>query len=336
MNAREAFKKTIATTAGPERPVFVPLVYRLAARIDQTPLMDAAADATVYANLLEGAWKLLRQDAITLSFDETLEAEVFGAMVDWPGEYEAPAVTGWLPTGLTAASIENSFRWSVLIEVTKRLVQTRGRDTAILGVVTGPVSLAALLKTHTGLDREYSFEELVALAGGLLAKEISSFGETKVDGIILREDPLGENYFQTFQENGKACRDAYTTLFNLTRFYNQAGLLLVRGGGLDDLASLAEQAGPAGLVLTGLDPDDAALQRLADLSAARKMAVGLPLPFTEPAAAEARLQRYEDFIRQHPAPGFFYTSDGELPPEVPMESIRDLTGRLTGFPNQTV
>jgi hypothetical protein len=329
MNSLDGFKKTMQV-ANNGRPVFVPIVYRLAARIEQTPLFDMVSDPTIYTNVLEGAFKLLNQDAIITSFDPTLEAEIFGCRVEWQFDYDLPAVSGWMEREFSGASLENSHRLAVLLESTKRLIQTRGREVAIVGVMTGPCSLSRDIAANAAPDREYPFEEIVALAGGQLSKYARGLGELKVDSIIIREDLLGEKYYEEFLAHEKAYTAAYATLFNLTRFYNLAGLLMVKGGKLEDLAVIVQKLSPSGLMLTCQELDESGLNFLKNLSNSRKMAIGLPLPLTEPDKAAARLQVYEDFILKNKPGGFFYTSEGEVPPDISLENLRDIAGRIKG------
>jgi hypothetical protein len=331
MNSRDAFRRTMqAANAG--RPVFVPIVYRLAARIEQTPLLDMVSDPTSYANILESAWRLLKQDAIITNFNPSLEAEIFGCQVDWQGDYELPAAFGWTACELSAAGLDGSGRLPVLLEATKRLIQTRGREVAIVGVMTGPGSLAMNIAEHAEPDKEYPFEEIVALAGGQLIKYARHLGEVKVDAVIIREDLLAEKYCEEFLVHEKAYTAVYATLFNLTRFYNLAGLLMVKGGKLEDVAALVQKLGPNGLILTGQKLGKADLMFLKDLSASRKLAIGLPLPLADRDEAMAQLQKYEDFISEFKPGGFFYTSDGEVPPDISLESLRDITSRIKGVP----
>jgi hypothetical protein len=320
MNSREAFRKTMQL-GNPGRPVFAPIVYRLAARIEQTPLLEMVSDPTAYANILDGAWKLLGQDAILTSFDATLEAEFFGCPVDFPGDYETP-VADWSGCNITAAKIENSGRLPVLLEATKRLVQTRGKEVAIIGAITGPCSLAA--------NAGGASSAAIPAVADLLARLTRAVCEAKVDALIIREDPLGEGFYPRFMAQEKACAAAYATLLNLTRFYNVAGLLMVKTPKLDDIATITEKVRPAGLILSGRPVSQADLVYLKELSALHKIAVGLPLSLAEPQALAGQLQIYEDFISRHKPGGFFYTSDGELPPDISLEGLRDITSRIKG------
>ncbi len=329
MNSRDGFKKTMQV-ANNGRPIFVPIVYRLAARIEQTPLFDMVSDPTINTNVLEGAFKLLNQDAIITSFDPALEAEVFGCQVEWHDDYDLPAVSGWTDCEFSDVSLENSGRLPLLLEATKRLIQTRGRDVAIVGTMTGPCSLARNVGDNASPDREYPFDEIVALVGGQLTKYAHDLGEVKVDAIIIREDLLGEKYYEEFLTHEKAYTATYATLFNLTRFYNLAGLLMVKGGKVEDLAVIVRKISPGGLILTGQELDESGLNFLKSLSNSQKMAIGLPLPLTDSDKAAARLQVYEDFILKNKPGGFFYTSDGEVPPDISLENLCDIAGRIKG------
>jgi hypothetical protein len=329
MNSLDAFRRTMHA-ANEGRPVFVPIIYRLAARIEQTPLADMVSNPTSYANVLEGAWKLLKQDAIVTNFDPGVEAEIFGCQVDWRDDYKLPTTLVWTNCELSGASLENSGRLPILLEVTKRLVQTRGREVAIIGMMTGPCSLAKNISTNAVPDREYSFEEIIALVAGQLTKYMRYLGEVKVDAVIIREDLLGEKYHEEFLAYEKAYTAVYATLFNLTRFYNLAGLLMVKGGKFKDAAVLAQKLGPNGLILTGRKLDETDLTFFKDLSAARKLAIGLPLSLTDRDEAIAQLQIYEGFISEFKPGGFFYTSDGEVPPDIPLENLYDIASRIKG------
>lgn len=318
MNSREAFRKTMQL-GNPGRPVFVPIVYRLAARIEQTPLMDMISDPTALTNVLDGAYKLLQQDGIITSFDATLEAEFFGCPVDFPGDYDPPAAD-WAGGSLVGASIENSGRLPVLLEAIKRLVQTRGKEAAIIGAITGPCSLAANL----------GGAEAITVIGEILTKLTRAICEAKVDGLIIREDLLADKLYSEIMAHEKAYTAAYATLLNLTRFYNVAGLLMVRSQKPDELTALARKLAPAGLILSGqkLSPDD--LAYLKDMSASQKIAVGLPLPLADAEALAEQFKTYEDFINKYKPGGFFYTSDGEVPPDISLEGLRDIAGRIKG------
>jgi hypothetical protein len=320
MNSREAFRKTMQL-ANTGRPVFVPIVYRLAARIEQTLFMDMVSDPTTLTNVLDGAYKLLRQDGIVTNFDATLEAEFFGCPVDFPGDYDPPTAD-WSSCDVKVANINNSWRLPVMLEAIKRLVQTRGREAAIIGTVIGPCSLAAKLGEVS--------DTTISSVSDIVVKLTRSICETKVDALIIREDLLDDRFYGVFAAYEKAATTAYVTLLNLTRFYNVAGLLMVQSQKLDELAALARKLAPAGLILSGqkLGQDD--LAYLKDLSTSQKLAVGLPLPLADLQALAEQFKTCEEFINVSQSGGFFYTSDGEVPPYISLEGLREISGKIKG------
>ena len=132
----------------------------------------------------------------------------------------------------------------------------------------------------------------------------------------------------------KAYTAVYATLFNLTRFYNMAGLLMVKGQKIEDLAALSKKLAPPGLILSGQRLNQKDLAYLKELSASQKLAVGLPLTLEDPEAVAGQTKSYEDFINQHRPGGFFYTSDGEVPPEIPLETFHATVSRIRGAPGR--
>ena len=325
MNSREAFRRTMQA-ANPGRPVFVPIVYRLAARIEQMPLADMVADPTSYANVLEGASKLLRSDAIVTNFDPSLEAEIFGCRADWEGDYDLPAAPDWAECDLADASLENSGRVPVMLEAIKRLIQTRGREVAIIGGITGPCSLARNIAGEASQDMDY----IISMAGAQLARLTRAIGEVKVDAIIIREDLLAERYYVELLAHEKAYTAVYATLLNLTRFYNMTGIIMVKAQKMKDLAELGKKLGPGGFILSGQKLNQTDLAYLKDLSASQKLAVGLPLTLEDPEVVTGQLKTYEDFINQYQPGGFFYTTDGEVPPGISLETVHATVSRIKG------
>ena len=329
MNSRELFRKTLQVT-NTQRPAFVPFVFGLAARIDQTPLAEMVLDPTYYANLLEGAQKLLQQDAIITNFDPNLEAEIFGCQVGQQNDYDLPVVTGWSDCKLDAVSIERSSRIPVMLEAIKRLVATRGKDVGIVGVVTGPVSMAHNITQNAKLDINYPATDIISLTGNQLIKLTKSICEAKVDALIFREDRLAGKYPAELASQTNSYADVYTTLFNLTRFYNIASLILMRTTELVDVEKVAGKLRPNGIILNGKQFDTAELVRLKSLSEAQQIAIGLPLPMRDQDEMMAQYQAIDEFIKNNQTRGFFYTSDGEVPTSIALETLHALVARMKG------
>jgi hypothetical protein len=329
VNSRDAFKSTLQVRHT-GRPVFVPFIYGLAARIEQVELADMVLDPTYYANLLEGAHNLLKSDAIITNFDPSLEAEIFGGQVDWKSQYELPEVIGWSRCELGAASLESSQRIPIMLEATRRLVQTRGKEVAIVGVISGPCSLARMVADHAQLDKGYQIEDIISLTGNQLTKLTRSLCDTKVDAIIIREDLLGGTYREELLSQDRSYTGVYTTMFNVMKFYNVAALVMVEEQRLSVIEEIARKLRPNGIILGAMRTGQDTLGSLKDLADSQKLALGLPIPIGGQSEMLAQFKVIDDFVNQNKPRGFFYTSDGEIPQNISLEVMRDLVSRMKG------
>lgn len=319
MNSKTAFRNTYKLMNG-ERPVFIPFVYGLAARLGQIPLEEMTSDAGYYNHSLEDACELFGYDGIVNNYDATIEAELFGCETEWPGDYIAPGITGCSQVELREVNPEESGRIQVLLETTKRTVMSKGKDVAVIGVLTGPCTL---VKTLTG-DKSGDTENAIALAGGLLTKLVKSLCELRVDAVFFREDILDNGYHDVLLANGKPYADAYTTLFNMVKYYNSFPALIVKNMEPSFITELCEMIKPGGLILTGkkVSNDDIVyLQKLAD---SLKIAFGLPLPAGNQDELREQYAVISQFLSEHRPTGFFYVSDGEIPYDTPAEVLHGL------------
>ena len=306
------------------RPVFVPFVYGLAAKIGQIPLREMVSDATYYAHSLEEAYKLLKYDGIVNNFDSTLEAETFGCELEWSGDYVAPRIAGWSQLELREVNPEESSRIPILLETTKRIVMSQGKETPVIGVLAGPCSL---VKTITG-DEVHDIEKAISLAGSLLTKLTRSLCELRIDAVFFREDLLGAEYPGELLSRNKPYAAVYTTLFNLIKYYNCYPLLVVKEIEPDLIADVQNTLGPSGLILLGKRASDDDLAYLKKLSDSLRVSFGLPLPMVNQAELLEQFTIISNFVSKHRPPGFFYVSDGEIPYDMPLETIHDLIAKM--------
>jgi len=333
MNSKLLFRNTLEIR-NTSRLAFIPLVYSLAAKISQTPLRDVVHDPTYFANALEAAHKLFKYDGIINAFDSTIEAEACGCELEWGGDYDLPTVTKksslneQLPDDLA-----RSERVSVLLEVTKRLGMSAGRDVAIIGVMTGLFSLAEnLVDSFEGrLERQEQdpkVQETLSLLGNLLTKFTRRLCELRVDAVFIREESMGASFLKKVM----LFPEAYTTLFNIIKYYDSYPVLILRDFELDGVQNLCDLFRPGGIILSGrrLNEDDLAyLERLSD---SLRVCFGLALPVGDQNKLWEQLDLVNDFVIKSKARGFFYTSDGEIPSNIPMEIIHNVMDKIsTGF-----
>jgi hypothetical protein len=323
MNSKTAFRNTLKLMNS-ERPVFIPFVYGLAAKIGQIPLQDMVADVSYYVHSLEEACELFKYDGIVNHYDATIEAEVFGCELEWPGDYVTPRVTSCRQIELREANPEESSRIQILLETTKRIVMSRGKDVAVISTLSGPCSL---VRTLTGGGKE-NIENVISLAGNFLKKMVKSLCELRVDAVFFREDLLGADYHDELLAHSKPYTDVYTTLFNLIKHYNGYPALIVKDIELGFITDLHRMIGPGGLILLGKKISDDSMAYLQKLSVSLKLSFGLPLPVENKAGLGEQFAVIGRFVSKHRPTGFFYVSEGEIPYDIPLEILHDLIAKI--------
>jgi hypothetical protein len=327
MNSKVTFRNTIRLM-NTSRPPFVPFVYGLAAKISQLPLQEMASDASYYTHTLEEAYKLLQYDGIVNSFDATLEAEAFGCKLEWPGDYLAPRTTGCGQLELREVNPEESRRIPILLEATKRIVMSQGKETAVIGVLTGPCSLVKVITGDGVHEKNRGIENVISLAGSLLTKLTRSLCELKIDAVFFREDLLGKEYSAELLSRSQPYSAVYATLFNLIRYYNSYPVLIVKDIEFDLVTELHQMIAPNGLILLGKRVGEDGLASLKNLSDSLKLSIGLPLPMGNQAELLEQFTIISHFISKNNSPGFFYVSDGEVPYDMPLEILHDFIAKM--------
>lgn len=323
MNSKVAFRNTLKQM-NTGRTIFVPFVYGLAAKISQFTLQEMVSDATYYAHSLEEAYKLFQYDGIVNSFDATIEAETFGCELEWPDDYMAPRIADCGQLELREVNPEENSRIPILMETTKRIVVSQGKETAVIGTLVGPCSL---VKTLIG-DNELDIGNVITLVGSLLTKLTRSLCELRVDAVVFREDLLGAGFRNELLPQNKLYAAVYTTLFNLIRYYNGYPVLIIKESELDFFTDLHNMLGPSGVILLSQKISDNDLVSLQKLSDSLKMSFGLPLPMGNQAELLTQFTVISQFIGKHRPPGFFYVSDGEIPYDMPLEILHDLVTKM--------
>ena len=325
MNAKLSFKNTFKLNNS-DRAVFVPFTYGLTARIVQMPLQEMVSDASYYSHSLEETGNLLKLDGIVTAYDSTMEAEILGCDVGWPDDYSAPAIDAYPDYELPEVNPEDNYRFSILTETIKRVVISKGRDVAVIGVLTGPCSLAGMLAANP--LKETDREKEIATAGSLLSKLVKILCELRIDAVFFREDIIGSGFTEELQAHTKAYTDIYKTLFNLVKFYNVAHAVIVKDTGRELIPDIHRMLGMNGLILQGTKVNEQDLENLQELAESLKISFGLPLPMGNRDELKEQFAVIDRFLRDHKPTGFFYVSDGEVPHDMPLEVLHDLIAEM--------
>jgi uroporphyrinogen decarboxylase len=308
----------------------VPFVYSLAAKIAQMPLGDMVHEPAYFANSLEASYKLFKYDGITNAFDSTIEAEAIGCQIAWAGDYGLPTVIkGCDLNQPTINDLTKSNRLSILLEVTKRLGITLGKEIALIGVVTGPLSLTRSLigefEVASGLNGQRSEnQKALSLSSEFLKRYVKDLCESGIDAVFFREEITGISSLA----NLALVKDIYATLFNIIRYYNGFPLLVVRNFELEGITKLHELLKPSGLVLCGNKLCEDSLRYLKKLAESLSICFGLPIPISDQMESGEMLGLLHDFILKSQARGFFYTTDGEISPNIDIGALHNIADRM--------
>lgn len=215
------------------RPPFLPYMASAAAHFMQVPVQQMYSDPTVLANSLEACQRLFKYDGTLVLYDTTLEAEACGCQLIWqegqPPEIASPIMsTDDNILKLDVSDIEGRGRIPAILEAAKRLTLTAGRDTAILGAITGPITLGMHLMGPAFLslldsNRE-GFDEYMNLWAKIATAMTRAYGELNLDAIVLVDEGLA-----SLQQNQYAyIQGSLKTLRNIARFYDIAVIIHMR------------------------------------------------------------------------------------------------------------
>ena len=214
---------------------FIPWVCSFAAQLEQIEVETMLSDAGSLSRALINSQKLFGYDAIVNVFDPSLEAEACGCKVDWSEAEASPRVVSHpLSEGagiedIDISNFEKRGRLPVILEATKRLNIIRGKEVAIIGMITGPLTLARHLKGEAfASDLNQNPDEakkVITLAGNIGLKLCRAYCELGVDAIVIAEETLGRLNLNQFQAVAAPLR----SIWNVARFYNVHSLILSKG-----------------------------------------------------------------------------------------------------------
>jgi len=198
-------------------------------------------DPTKISNSLRMIQNYFQLGGVVCCADRIVLAEALGCSIDWsnspPQIKPLPDVPGDLETRIP--KLLQAGRVETAIEVTRRL-NTLLPDTILMGIVTGPLTLA---KQLTGLSNSHLLHQPDLL--NMVAKATLAFskalGDAGIDLLVVSEETIPSLNEQAL----KVLNRCYSPIWNTAKFYEIFPILMV-----DQL--LSETAGPLNKVLDGL------------------------------------------------------------------------------------
>jgi hypothetical protein len=231
-NPRQAVLGLLQSIA-PARPLFLPIVFSLGARIENVSLRNFLTNPTKISNALRQIRTHLRSDGITCYFDPYLEAEALGGVLDWESDARHPSLRwpqpshdGELPEGLCVPDeTAKRGRVPIALEVIRRLKPLVRDDFLLVAGVTGPLTLAAQLAqidTSGSAQKQSPPDSALSLAADVTPVVARALVEAGANVILIREELLPASSVGLADW---ASRLAST--INIVRFYEALPVLLL-------------------------------------------------------------------------------------------------------------
>ncbi len=206
------------------RPLLLPIVFALGARLENLSLRALLTNPTKIANSQRQIRSVLGIDGAIAYFDPYLEAEAMGCAVKWSADDTTCTL---LPPAEDAASLRdelpsaeqrvNCGRIPVACDVLRRLKTMLMGEPALMAAISGPSLLAELLAGNQA--SESSRSDLTELTSEVTSAVSKAFLEAGANVIFIRE-------------NGEAIHDAQrwaellSPIVNVIRFYEALPIVL--------------------------------------------------------------------------------------------------------------
>jgi len=208
------------------RPLLLPIVFSLGARLENLSLRAFMANATKIASSQRQVRNVLGLDGVTCYFDPYLEAEAFGCELEWsadevsrrllPGGENRPDLRERAPEEIAGRG-----RVPVACDVLRRLKVMLPGEPALMVGVSGPCALADLLIAGAG-GAQSSRHETIEFAAKLTEVVCTSFLDAGANVIFIREDGVST-------QDHKQWSELLSPIVNAIRFYEAAPVLLYGG-----------------------------------------------------------------------------------------------------------
>ena len=214
------------------RPLILPIVFALGAKIENLSLRAFLDNPTKISNAIRQIRAHLRVDGVSCYFDPYLELHALGVLPEWDSANQTRTLV-WpegahkdkLPSGLR--SPENAAtapRVKIAVEVIRRLNTLVRDEPLLLAGVTGPFTLAArLTQLDTGELQCGSkpSEAALEIAAATITKIAAAMVEAGANVIFIREELLPP----LTHENVQTWASLLGSVFNIVRFYEALPVL---------------------------------------------------------------------------------------------------------------
>jgi uroporphyrinogen decarboxylase len=307
------------------KPPFIPWVCSFAAQLEQVQVKEMLSDPGLLSRSLLNAQKLFGYDAINNVFDPSLEAEACGCKIDYGEDGQLPIVTSHpLSDGATIADLDISNfdkrgRIPAVLEATERLKIIKGKEVAIIGFITGPLTLAKHLK-GTSFEADWSQKpedalKVISTAGTIGLKLCRLYCELGVDAVVIAEEMLGQANPGLYQALAAPLR----SIWNVAKFYNVHSLILSKGCIESDVEPILKLR-PDGVALAG----DIDYSHLRDAALKQNCCYARSIPGSALTGPETELKAFALESSSLRGKGLFLSTEWEVPYSTDVNNMHEL------------
>jgi hypothetical protein len=221
------------------RPLVVPIVFSLGAKIENLSRRIYLENPTKISNALRQIRTQLRTDGVACYFDPFLELETLGLDTRWDSQNQTreidwpdSAQPGELPRDLRSPEdAANRAAVKTGVEVIRRLNSILRDEPLLMAGVSGPFTLAARL-TRLSVEEisggAQPSEATLELAAVAITRIVSAFAESGANLLFVREEFL--------PQDSPAAVEGWVAglapVFNIIRFYGALPVLQFSSGAL--------------------------------------------------------------------------------------------------------
>jgi Uroporphyrinogen decarboxylase (URO-D) len=216
------------------RPLFLPIVFSLGAKVENIPLREFLGNATKISNSLRQIRSHLRSDGVACYFDPYLEVGALGAVLQSQTGDQPPAIQwpqsaekGEVPDGLRSPEdAAKCSRVTVAVEAIRRLKSLLRDEPLLMAGVAGPFTLAARITGLSNEDaarREDFSDAALELAAATITQIASKFVEAGANVIFVQEDVVPK----LSVEDCEAWASLLAPAINIVRFYEALPVLQI-------------------------------------------------------------------------------------------------------------
>jgi hypothetical protein len=216
------------------RPLFLPIVFSLGAKVENLPLREFLGNATKISNSLRQIRSHLRSDGVACYFDPYLEVEALGAVLQLQTGDQPPAIQwphhaekGEVPEGLLSPEdAAKSSRVNVAVEAIRRLKSLLRDEPLLMAGVAGPFTLAARitgLRKEDAARREDFSDAALELAAATITQIASKFVEAGANVVFIQEEVVPKLSVEACE----AWASLLAPAINIVRFYEALPVLQI-------------------------------------------------------------------------------------------------------------